>query len=255
MNNISFKSNYNMPYLLNKQNQQIAYKKIKGKNPGIIFIHGLNSDMTGKKALEIENFAKQKKLSFLKFDCRGHGKSYGKFQDFTISDWKNDLVDMIDKKTSGQQILIGSSMGGWLMILASKMRKKRIKALIGLAPAPDFTLKMYKELPIKNKNEIIKKGITKIRKWNFTYTFTKNLFKDGKKNLVLKNKFNFNKPIILIHGLKDDVVSVNVSKKILKKISSKNIQLKLLKNSDHRLSSKIDINIILSSIEEILNFK
>ena len=136
MNNISFKSNYNMPYLLNKQNQQIAYKKIKGKNPGIIFIHGLNSDMTGKKALEIENFAKQKKLSFLKFDCRGHGKSYGKFQDFTISDWKNDLVDMIDKKTSGQQILIGSSMGGWLMILASKMRKKRIKALIGLAPAP-----------------------------------------------------------------------------------------------------------------------
>ena len=204
-----------MPYLLNKKNQQIAYKKIKGKTPGIIFIHGFNSDMTGEKALQIEKFAKQKKISFLKFDCRGHGKSHGKLEDFVITDWKNDLLYMIDNLTRGQQVLIGSSMGGWLMMLAAKLRNSRIKGLIGLASAPDFTPSLYKNLPKKNKNEISKKGITRIKKWNYIYTLTKRLFVDGKKNLVLKKKFYFKKPIILIHGIKDDVVSINVSFKML----------------------------------------
>ena len=129
-----------MAYYINNFNQKIAYKYTKGKSPGIIFVHGLNSDMQGIKALSIEKYAKKNKLSFLRFDCRGHGNSYGKFENFTISDWKKDLLDVLDNITIGQQIIIGSSMGGWLMMLAAKSRKSKIAGLIGLAPAADATI-------------------------------------------------------------------------------------------------------------------
>ena len=113
-----------MSYLLNKNNQKIAYKASKGLSPGIVFIHGLNSNMNGTKALSIERYAKKHSLAFIRFDCRGHGKSHGKFEDFTISDWKQDIIEVLDNLTKGPQILIGSSMGGWLMILASKSRSR-----------------------------------------------------------------------------------------------------------------------------------
>ena len=109
-----------MPYFINKKKERIRYKSIKGRGPGIIFIHGLNSDMSGQKALSIEKFARKNKMKFIRFECRGHGKSDGKFEDFTISDWKNDLTNLIDNITKGPQIIIGSSMGGWLMMLAAK---------------------------------------------------------------------------------------------------------------------------------------
>ena len=140
-----------MAYFVNKLNQKIAYKYVKGGSPGIIFIHGLNSDMHGEKALSIEKYAKKKGLSFLKFECRGHGKSSGKFEDYNIVDWKNDLLDMIDNIAKGKQILVGSSMGGWLMMLAAKKRNSRIAGLIGLAPAPDFTKYLFKDLPKINQ--------------------------------------------------------------------------------------------------------
>ena len=103
------KLNYNdftMRYYINKFNQKIAYNCTKGKSPGIIYIHGLNSDMQGLKAKSIESYAKKNNLSFIKFDCRGHGKSQGKFHEFSISDWKKDLIDIIDNIAKGPQILI-----------------------------------------------------------------------------------------------------------------------------------------------------
>ena len=241
-----------MPFFKNNLNQEIAYKYIKGKSPGIIFIHGLNSDMQGKKAISIQKYAKLKGLSFLRFDCRGHGKSYGKFENFTILDWRKDLLDMLDYITKGPQILIGSSMGGFLMMLATKKRKSRIAGLIGLAPAADFTTYLFKELPKRVQKEINKRGISKIRKWNYNYTFTKQFFQDGNNNLVLKNNFSFNRPVILIHGLKDKDVSPNISQKILKVISSNSIQIRYLKNSGHRLSSHAELKTIHNAIDNIL---
>ena len=132
-----------MPFLLNKHNQKIAYKKISGKKPGIIFIHGLQSSMKGDKAIKIERFAIKNKHAFIRFDCRGHGDSFGDFQNFCISDWKQDLIDIIDRQTNGRQILVGSSMGGWLMMLAARARIKRVSGLLGIAAAPDFTLDIY----------------------------------------------------------------------------------------------------------------
>ena len=241
-----------MAYFINNYNQKIAYKYVIGNSPGIIFIHGLNSDMQGEKAISIQKYAKIKGLSFLRFDCRGHGKSYGMFENFTILDWRKDLLDMIDHITNGPQILIGSSMGGFLMMLATKKRKSRISGLIGLAPAADFTTYLFKELPKRVQKEINKKGKSKVRKWNYNYTFTKKFFQDGNKNLVLKNNFSFNKPVILIHGLKDKNVSPDVSQKILKVISSNYVQIRYLKNSGHRLSNKTELKTIHNAIDNIL---
>tara|TARA_Y100001970_G_scaffold227956_1_gene282206 strand:+ start:4490 stop:5242 length:753 start_codon:yes stop_codon:yes gene_type:complete len=241
-----------MTYYINNLNQKIAYKYIKGRSPGIIFVHGLNSDMQGLKAQSIEKYAKKNKLSFLKFDCRGHGKSDGKFEDFTISDWKNDLTNLIDNITKGPQIIIGSSMGGWLMMLAAKSRKKRVCGLIGLAAAPDFGNSLYKSLNNKSKKQIKKNGFTK-HFWSYgsSYILTKKFFIHAKKNKILNQPFNFQKPIILIQGLKDDVVDINIPKKIMMVSKSKNIQILYLKSSDHRLSSITDIKAITNSIDSI----
>jgi len=238
-----------MPYFFNKLKQRIAYKTVKGRGPGIIFIHGLNSDMNGKKALNIEKYARKQKLNFVRFDCRGHGNSDGKFEDFTISDWKKDLLDIIDNLTKGPQILIGSSMGGWLMMLVARARPTRIKGMIGLAAAPDFGDNLYNNLSTKNKREIKKKGIIKYSSFGFSYFIRKNFFTDARKNKVLNKPYRYKKMLILIQGLKDNVLSSEVSKKILKKVTSKKIQIILLKNSDHRLSSKNDMRTLISAID------
>ena len=238
-----------MPYFINKLKQRIAYKTVKGRGLGIIFIHGLNSDMNGEKALTVEKYARKHKLNFVRFDFRGHGDSDGKFEDFTISDWKKDLVNVIDNLTRGPQILIGSSLGGWLMMLAARVRPSRVKGMIGLAAAPDFGDNLYNNLSIKNKREIKNKGITKYSSFGFSYFIRKNFFIDARKNKVLNKLYKYNKPLILIHGLNDNVVSSKVPKKILKKVTSKKIQIILLKNSDHRLSSKKDLQTLMSAID------
>ena len=242
-----------MSFYKNKQNHKIAYKSFKGRGLGIIFIHGLNSDMNGIKALTIEKYARKNNLNFIRFDCRGHGKSHGKFEEFTISDWRKDLLDIIDHVAKGPQILIGSSMGGWLMMLAAKARPKRIKGMIGLAAAPDFGTDIYNSLNKKNKREITSKGITKYSSYGFSYYLTKKFFIEAEKNRVLQKPFRFIKPLILIHGLKDKVVNEDVPRKILKKATGKLVNIIYLKESDHRLSSESDLKIIKQSIEYIKN--
>ena len=244
-----------MRFYKNKQNHKIAYKSLKGRRLGVIFIHGLNSDMNGGKALAIEQYAKKNKLNFIRFDCRGHGSSEGKFEDFTISDWRKDLLDIIDNFAKGPQILIGSSMGGWLMMLAAKARPQRIKGLIGLAAAPDFGKDLYNVLNKKNKKEISTKGITKYTSYGFSYYLTKKFFVEAEKNRVLKKPFRFSKPMVLIHGLKDNVVKEDVPRKILKKVTGKNVNIIYLKESDHRLSKENDLKMITQSIEYIRKIK
>jgi alpha-beta hydrolase superfamily lysophospholipase len=211
--------------------------------------------MNGGKALAIEQYAKKNKLNFIRFDCRGHGSSEGKFEEFTISDWRKDLLDIIDNIARGPQILIGSSMGGWLMMLAAKARPQRIKGLIGLAAAPDFGKDLYKVLNKKNKKEISSKGITKYTSHGFSYYLTKKFFIEAEKNRVLKKPFRFSKPIVLIHGLKDNVVKEDVPRKILKKVTGKNVNIIYLKESDHRLSKENDLKMITQSIEYIRKIK
>jgi len=242
-----------MSFYKNKQNHKIAYKSLKGRGLGIIFIHGLNSDMNGDKALTVERYARKNNLNFVRFDCRGHGKSEGKFEEFTMTDWKKDLLDIIDNVAKGPQILIGSSMGGWLMMLAAKTRQQRIKGMIGLATAPDFGKDLYNSLNKKNKKEINNKDITKYTSYGFSYYLTKKFFIEAEKNRVLNKPFHFTKPLVLIHGLKDTVVKEEVPRKIIKRVKGKNVNIIYLKESDHRLSSDTDLKMITQSINYIRN--
>ena len=235
-----------MPYFINKKKERIRYKSIKGKGPGIIFIHGLNSDMSGQKALSLERFARKNKLRFIRFECRGHGKSDGKFEDFTISDWKKDLIDIIDNIAKGPQILVGSSMGGWLMFLAAKARPKRIAGLIGLAAAPDYIDGFYKKLPLKKKQEMKKKGIIKYSSYGFSYLIKKKYIVDGRKNKILsanKTSIDFiveNKTVILI----DDVLytgrSIRAALTALQSFGRPN-KVELLSLIDRRFSRHLPI--------------
>ena len=241
-----------MSYLINKKNQKIAYKMIKGGGPGIVFVHGLKSDMNGLKALSIEKYAKKNYLSFLRFDFRGNGKSDGKFEDFSISEWKDDLILIIDKLTKGPQILIGSSLGGWLMILAAKARSKKIVGLIGLAAAPDFGKALFENLNTKNKKEIKQKGLTKyIGSSGTSHILTNNFFVHAEKNNILHKSFEFKKPIILFHGTKDSVVDINIPKKLMGITTGDNVQVIYLKSSDHRLSTLSDLIAIENGINNI----
>ena len=240
-----------MSYLINKKNQKIAYNATKGGSPGLIFIHGLNSDKEGLKAKNIEKYAKKNKLSFVRFDCRGHGNSYGEFHEFTLSDWKDDIINIIDNLTRGPKILIGSSMGGWLMMLAAKAMPKRISGLVGLAAAVDFGKNLFNDLNKKNKNEIRLKGLTKYCSGGFSYILTKKFFTEANKNNILNKPFYYRKPIILIHGLKDKVVKSDMPKKIMKLAKGNNVQILYLKSSDHRLSNVNDLKIINNAIDNI----
>ena len=242
-----------MPYFINKKKEKIHYKSLKGKSPGIIFIHGLNSDMNGLKALSVAKYAMKHKLRFIRFECRGHGKSTGKFEDFTISDWKKDLIDVIDNIAKGPQILVGSSMGGWLMFLAAKARPARVAGMVGLAAAPDYIDGFYNGLSNKKKEEMNKKGFIRYSSYGFSYLVKKKYIIDGRKNKILNKEFRWNKPLILIQGLKDKVVKPDVPEKIVKKIKGSQIQIKLLKNSDHRLSEPFDLKIINQSITSAIN--
>ena len=118
----------------------IAYNQLIGKREGIVFLSGFNSDMQGKKALHLEKWAKDNNHSFLRFDYSGHGQSSGTIETTCFSDWYQDVEYLIDKLTHGKQILIGSSMGAWIMLMLAKQIPQKIAAIIGLAPAPDFPI-------------------------------------------------------------------------------------------------------------------
>ncbi|MBT5414641.1 MAG: alpha/beta fold hydrolase, partial [Rhodospirillaceae bacterium] len=125
----------------------IAYHRLAGEGPGIVFLGGFASDMTGTKAIALEAHCRRRGQAFLRFDYRGHGQSSGAFEEGSIGLWAGDAIAAIDALTEGPQILVGSSMGGWIMLLAARALPDRAAALVGIAAAPDFTPRMWEELP------------------------------------------------------------------------------------------------------------
>src|SRR5580704_13722583 len=117
----------------------IAYRRLAGAGPGIVFLGGFRSDMTGAKALFLEDYCRRHGRAYVRFDYFAHGQSSGDFADGTISRWRDDAVAVIDSLSEGPQILVGSSMGGWITVLAALARPDRVAALVGIAAAPDFT--------------------------------------------------------------------------------------------------------------------
>ena len=225
----------------------------------VVFFHGFMSNMIGAKPTEIQRFCKKRKLNFLKFEYSGHGKSTGKFIEGNISKWTFEAKKLIKSKIKNNNILIfiGSSMGSWIALNLFQAFKKQIKGFIGIASAPEFLEElMWKKFDKKIKKTIMEKKIYNLELGNFVYPITKQLILDGRKNKVLKKKINIKISITLFHGLKDEVVPLKFSKKILKKCTRANKKLIKIKNGDHSLSRKADLKKICMELKEmILNFK
>jgi len=237
----------------NNKKEYIHYKHFSGKSPGIIFLSGYMSDMEGNKALALENLCKELGHSYIRFDYRGHGISDGTLVDGSISNWTQDTLNILDNIAKGQQILVGSSMGGWIMMLVSLKRKERISGLIGIASAPDFTEDLLPLQLGKDKiEEIYSQGECKIvRDDGSENIITKMLLEDGKTNLVLRDKITIDCPVELLHGINDEVVPWETSLGILDKISSNNVNITLIKNGDHRLSSPSDIQQLKQTVKKM----
>ena len=202
--------------------------------------------MNGKKSIYFNQFCRNKNYSYLCFDFRGHGKSSGEFTDYGISDWYEDLNILIKFLNIANPILIGSSMGGWVAILFSLKNPKKIQKLIGIAPAPDFTIDLlWKELNEKNKKKIkSNKIVRKIINKDFYYDYSPQLFKNSRECLIRNINKTFNGETIFFHGGSDHTVPYNYNDKFLKKKNFPQLLLITIKNADHSMSDSYSLKTI-----------
>src|SRR5579862_7438236 len=143
--------------------ETVAYRRRSGRSPGVVFLGGFMSDMTGTKAAALDRFCAERGQSFLRFDYFGHGASSGAFADATVGRWKDDALAVLDELTEGPQVLVGSSLGGWIMLLAALARPARVHALVGIAAAPDATEDlMWAELSEAQRATMLRDGFLRL---------------------------------------------------------------------------------------------
>ena len=220
----------------------------------VVFLHGFMSDIEGEKPQAFKKFTIKKKIGFLAMEYSGHGKSSGKFTNGNITKWTNDAklsINKIIKKSNF--ILIGSSMGAWIALNLYKNFNKQIKGFIGIGSAPEFTQRiMWKKFSKKMKNDIVNKGIIKLKSGQYEYPIAYQLIKDGKKNKILHKKIKTRINVTMIHGDKDESVPVIFSKKVLTIFKGAKKKLIIIKNGDHSLSKKPYLKRIIKELDEII---
>ncbi len=187
----------------------LAYHKTAGHAPGIIFLGGFMSDMAGGKALALEGFAQARGQAFLRFDYEGHGASSGRFEEGTIGLWAGDAVAALDALTEGPQVLVGSSMGGWIMLLAALARPERVAGLLGIAAAPDFTEDlMWTDLDEGMRETLMRDGVVQLPSdyGDEPTTISRALIEDGRDHLLLRDTIAVTCPVRLLQGMADSAV-------------------------------------------------
>ena len=233
----------------------IAYHATPGKSPGVVFLTGFMSDMTGGKALAIEAFCRTRGQAFLRFDYTGHGASSGAFEDGTIGRWADDTLTALDALTKGPQVLVGSSMGGWIMLLAALWRPERVAGLLAIAAAPDFTVDLIPHgLDEEQKAAIERDGVVYLPSdyGPEPTPITKKLIEDGSNHLVLRDEIALDIPVRLIHGMKDPDVPWETAMRIADKLRSGDVEITLVKDGDHRLSEPADLERLGATLEALL---
>jgi len=227
-----------------QQGRCLAYRYSAPKT-GLTFVwlSGFKSDMSGSKVVMLEAWAKQAGHGFLAFDYSGHGLSEGRFEDGTISQWSEDTLSAIGALTDGPLVLVGSSMGGWIALLAALALKDKLAGLVLIAPAPDFTEKlMWPEFDDKARAEIMDRGFTmRPSEYAEPYRITRNLIEDGKSWCILDRPIEITAPVRILQGQKDTDVPWQHAFKIVDAITSENLEFTLVKSGDHRLSSEPDL--------------
>jgi pimeloyl-ACP methyl ester carboxylesterase len=233
----------------------IAYHRRRGKTPGIVFLGGFNSDMTGAKAQALDAFCAATGRAFLRFDYFAHGASSGDFAEATIGRFLDDALAVIDRLTEGKLVLVGSSIGGWLMLLAARERPERIHALVGIAAAPDATEDlMWQRLPFDARETLIAHGSVRIpSKYSEAgYLITRKLIEEAQTRLVLRTPLELRCPIRLLHGMADPDVPWQTSLALAEHVTGSDVRVTLIKDGDHRLSRPSDLELLLQTLKSLL---
>ncbi len=234
----------------------IAYHRLAGKGPGVVFLGGFGSDMTGTKALALEAFCKARGQAFLRFDYQGHGQSSGVFEAGTIGSWTQDALAVLDERTEGPQLLVGSSMGGWIMLLAARARVKRVAGLLGIAAAPDFTEDLIADkLGAAEKATLARDGVLEIANpyGEAPTRIAQKLVEEGRAHLLLRGPIPLRCPVRLLHGMADEDVPWETSMRLLCALQSKDATATFVPGGDHRLSTTADLQRLTRTLESLLD--
>jgi pimeloyl-ACP methyl ester carboxylesterase len=233
----------------------IAYHRTPGRSPGVVFLTGYMSDMTGQKAMRLEQFCQARGQAFLRFDYHGHGASSGAFTDGTIGRWAEDTIFVLDRLTEGAQVLVGSSLGGWIMLLAARARSQRIAALLGIAAAPDFTEDLIGPTLSPSEREALQRdGVVPVYSpYDPQPTpVTKLILEEGRRHLLLRDQISLDCPVRLIHGMRDPDVPWRTSLRLADRLRSQDVEITLVKAGDHRLSDRRDLDRLCDALELLL---
>ncbi len=232
---------------------RLAYRATAGNGPGVVFLGGFGSDMTGTKAVALEAWAQEAGRAFLRFDYRGHGRSEGQFEDATIGDWLADALAVFDAATAGPQVVVGSSMGGWIALLLALARPERVQAMVGVAAAPDFTERlMWRGMSEAERRALLTEGVLRPpSQYGEPIPITLKLIEEGRSHLLLERPIPFTGPVRLLQGQRDPDVPWQHSLKVAEMLESDDVRVTLVKDGDHRLSRPADIALLTRTVEEL----
>ena len=241
-------------FLATQTGQKLAYSFTKGTGPTVVFLGGFKSDMEGSKAIFFEKWAKKRNRSFLRFDYSGHGQSTGDFLNLGIGDWLNDTKQIIELTKNNGLILIGSSMGGWISLLLSRELGSRLKGLITIAAAPDFTEdSMWKNFTKDQKKEVLNKGVLYLPSdYGEPYPITRYLIENGRQNLVLREPLELTCPVRLMQGTEDTAVTRETALKLFDHITADDLSLFIKRGADHSFSDQGCLEILEKNLENML---
>jgi pimeloyl-ACP methyl ester carboxylesterase len=226
----------------------IAVRRREGQGPAIVFLPGYASDMAGSKALALDDWAIRTGRAFVRFDYGGCGESAGAFENFTLEDWRDDALAVIDSVTV-PVVLVGSSMGGWLMLLAALARPERLAALVGIAAAPDFTDWGFDDA---QKALLAADGrIEEPSPYGAPMITTLGFWEAGQRNLLLGGEIALDMPVRLLQGQRDADVPWQTALTLAERLRSADVQVTLVKDGDHRLSRPQDIDLLIATIESL----
>ena len=223
--------------------------------PGVVFLHGLASDRSGTKAEALADHCRSKGYGFVRFDMYGHGRSSGRFEDGGPSRWRDDTVSVLDRLTAGPQILVGSSMGGWVMLLAALARPARVAALVGIAPAPDFTEDlMWAQFTPSQRKAIASPGFIDLPSEyeQPPMRIGRHLVEDGRANGLLAAPIALTCPVRLLHGQQDTSVPWQRSLTLAERLTSQDVRTILVKDGDHRLSRPQDLRLLCDTLDDLM---
>ncbi len=241
-------------FLDGPQGRRIAYNRIEGRGPGIVFLGGFKSDMQGTKALFLEEWAREAGRAFLRFDYSGHGESGGAFEEGCIGDWLADAQSAFEAATEGPQVLVGSSMGGWISLLLARAMPERIAGLVTVAAAPDFTERgFWAEFSDLERAKLMREGrVLRPSDYGDPYVITRRLIEDGRKHLLMESPLPLPFPVRMLQGTADNDVPVSWATDLLAHAASPDMRLLLVKDADHRFSNEAELGLIGHALAEVL---